>query len=85
MWRPKNWDNPYSGKWDVAHNMIHDKIIFEAGADAMLKLLREEPIALRQLQIFCKYTDVPLNENLITFKRIKGKVVFIPDEKEDED
>jgi len=66
-WRPKGWENPYGVEWDIAQNMIDEKLIFEAGADAMLEGLRKmgnSPKELLGLQ------------HLFTNHR----VVFIPEE-----
>lgn len=88
--RPENWQKLIA----IKHGAIppRDANMLEAGADAMyqpayekgkkelLEVLRKEPIDLEQLRIFCKYADVPLTIELVTFKGVKGKVVFTPDE-----
>jgi len=47
-WRPKNWENPYHRDLDWDSSELYPATYktmcktFEAGADAMLKVLKEE-------------------------------------------
>ena len=69
-WRPEGWDNPYP---DPARNIAcYDEVfhgIYEAGADAILKGLREKGLKVNNIN--------PENMG-------KGIVVFIPDDEEKE-
>jgi len=54
MWRPENWSNPYSLKYfpnyddldgDMQERIMVRYWLYETGADAMLKALRESSVA----------------------------------------
>jgi hypothetical protein len=73
MWRAENWHNPHTlasrkarnlSDWDLLHEQI-----FEAGADAMLRVLREG------------VSSDLLSSNIpVEIMNRKGKWVFIPDD-----
>ncbi len=65
-WRPKGWVNPYLQK-DENGDWI-DSRCFEAGADAMLEILRNN-----QLSPF---------DTTVMQANFKGRVVIIPDDED---
>lgn len=77
-WRPENWENPYTYKNLVAKPMgigidfanIPELTAYEAGADAMLEVLREHNNMYPGREIIRFIDDKPY----------KGTAVFIPAE-----
>ena len=68
-WRPEGWENPHTQLgpgFDLAHTA------FEAGADAMLKALKEKGVWMtpEQMKLLAPDRKYPY-----------GHIVFIPEEK----
>ena len=58
-WRPKNWSNPYHKSRDFGEGLIcwneyPEFEIFEAGADAMLKALKDIALVVAPYGVFPK-------------------------------
>ena len=84
MYRPQDWENPYRKDSLVALFTEADQFgTFEAGADAMLEGLREKGLTdtfyTNKDGEVCGESSLPLHIPCGD-KRIKGTVVFIPDE-----
>jgi hypothetical protein len=74
-WRPEGWENPYSREYlkelygDRPYQLEdYEAKIFEAGVNAMLEALRKQGSDSTERG----------------FRRTKGVIVFIPDDKEKE-
>ena len=69
-WRPDNWKNPHSVLGQRTKN--HRKYdVFEAGADAIVRALREEQGV--RITKATSMTTTPI------FEKAEGWLVFIPD------
>lgn len=80
-WRPENWKNPFVNPiyYDLlmTKETLEDfKQTFEAGADAMLKALREDG----GHRVLPQDNEIPVKLNQL-FPKV-GWVVFIPDDSE---
>ncbi len=90
QWRPPNWENPHKQHYDelakigdggeLLNELVKagqsDFIAYEAGADAILKSLKEDGVFT-----YGHHTpDIPLEDS----KEVSGYWVFIPDEVKDE-
>jgi len=90
MWRPEGWENPFEKQLhnerirlreiglkesQMAKDYQNASIAYEAGADAMLEALKENPHDYHQY-----YDDAIEILPDWKYRRLKGKWVFIPEE-----
>jgi len=77
MWRPDNWNNinPEYGKKTTNDYLAAISDAFEGGADAMLEALRAEGRHSSKLPFEFIVSVLPTDN---------GRLVFIPDEEQDE-
>lgn len=63
-WRPKGWENPYGKQGDLVWG--NSVLVFEAGADAMLKVFSElDMVEILEILAKCfpdRYTKVEEND-----------------------
>jgi len=74
-WRPENWENPHKG--DRPDAGIPDQVhhaVYESGADAMLKALKEKGAYMtpEQMRLLAPDRQYPY-----------GWIVFIPEDEEE--
>lgn len=83
MWRPKNWENHYAFMTGGAIPTYENQYqAFEAGADAMLELLKREGkyIDASKYPYGMVLNEIPPIQKLT--RRFKGYVIIVPDEEE---
>ena len=77
-WRPRDWKNPYPESLYYGTLPVGLHSIFEAGADAMLEVLRKQGTVIRNNSPEDKIT-VAIDGQILALGQ-PGKVVYIPDD-----
>lgn len=84
MWRPKEdwekkrdyWLNTVGGKFADSGEAMEASVIYEAGADAMLKELKEKS----EEQLVVALGVPVMTQEVVSVAGVKGFAVFIPEE-----
>ena len=80
MWRPKNWVDLWLLSSKIGKLNDYDRVLVEAGADAILKALREIGSHTHEDKGI-NIVDIPLMMTRISSKK-PGVIVFIPDDED---
>ena len=80
--RPEGWDKRLESWFKRHPGRNIERVVYEAGADAMLEGLKKHPFPVGHLANTIFLTNLPYDATLIEHEGKKGYLVFIPEDKE---